>query len=176
MKTIPLKEFSSRAFSLFDDDWFLLASGDFNKGIFNAMTISWGSFGTMWNKPIAMVAVRPTRYTYEFINRSGDFSLCGFTREHRAAMRLLGTKSGRDSEKIAESGLTPIMAESIQSPVFAEASIVMECRTIYSQDMDPGRFIDPDIIKHYTENDFHRFFIGEVLLVRGTKQFLQDTF
>ena len=158
MNIIPLKEFSSRSFSLFDDDWFLLASGDFKKGLFNAMTISWGGLGTMWNKPIAMVAVRPTRYTYEFINNAGDFSLCGFSAEYRAVLQLLGTKSGRDGDKIADSRLTPIQAVTIQSPVFAEASIIMECRTIYSQDMDPARFIDPDIIKHYARNDFHRVF------------------
>jgi len=163
LKRIDIKEFSPRIFELFDDDWLLLTCGDYAAGDFNAMTISWGSMGIVWNRPFVQVLVRPVRYTFEFMNRYPDFTLCAFDEEHRPALNLLGTQSGRDSNKNEECGLTPKAASMVASPCFAEATLVIECRKLFWQDIDPAHFIDPGIENHYPEKDYHRMFFGEIV-------------
>jgi flavin reductase (DIM6/NTAB) family NADH-FMN oxidoreductase RutF len=171
MNLIPVQTFCSKAFTLFDEDWFLLTSGDFASGRFNTMTISWGSLGTLWNKPVAQVVVRPTRHTFSFLESFTDFSLCSFSREYRRALQFLGTRSGRDGDKIADVPITPIAADTIHSPVFSEANLIIECRKIYSDDLHAERFLDPSIAAQYPDRDFHRLYIGEVLQVKGEAAF-----
>ena len=162
---IPLGEFRAEPFRIWDAGWFLLTAGDFGAGRFNTMTVSWGSFGTLWNRPFAQVVVRPTRHTQGFMDAYESFTLCAFAEERREALRLLGTKSGRDGDKIAESGLTPMAASRVAAPVFAEAVLSVECRKLYWQDLDPTQFLDPAIEASYPRRDYHRVYFGEVLAI-----------
>jgi len=145
----------------------LLTSGDFAAGHFNTMTVAWGSMGTMWEKPFVQVVVRPVRYTYEFMERYDSFTLSAFPSEHRDTLLFLGARSGRDSDKIAESGLTPIASSRVAAPGFAEAELIVECRKVYWQDMDAAHFLTPEIERHYPERDYHRIYFGEVLAIWG---------
>ncbi len=160
---IDLKKLKFNVFEWFDDRWFLLSSGDFEKKDFNTMTISWGSMGIMWNKPFVQVVVRPTRYTYEFMNRSDYFTLSSFSDQYHRALNLLGVKSGRDGDKIAKSGLTPVKAPTVPPPVFAEADLIVECRKIYWDDFKPENFLAQEIHRNYSHNDYHRVFFGEII-------------
>jgi flavin reductase (DIM6/NTAB) family NADH-FMN oxidoreductase RutF len=166
---ISSQEFTLRSISAWDDAWFLLTSGDFVKGQYNTMTVSWGSIGMIWSKPFAQVVVRPTRHTYGFIQTFPDFTLCAFDEEHREALRLLGTKSGRDFDKISSSNLTPIPSKKVNAPTFAEANLVIECRKVYQAPFNPEHFIDPDIEKCYSENDYHTCYYGEILSIEGDR-------
>lgn len=170
-KPIDVKALSVQSYSLFEEQWLLLTSGDFAAGDFNTMTISWGSLGVMWNKPFVQVVVRPGRYTYGFIERYDTFSLCALPEQYHQALSLLGTKSGRDGDKIAESGLTPTAASRIAAPVFAEAELVLECRKMYWQDLDPQHFLSPDIARNYPRLDYHRAYFGEILAVSGIDRY-----
>ncbi|MDO9545592.1 MAG: flavin reductase [Pelolinea sp.] len=170
LQDIPVRDLKIKAFDLWDKDWLLLTSGDYSKGKFNAMTVAWGSIGNMWNLPFALVVVRPTRYTFEFINSYPSFSLCGFPEEYRKALNIMGTKSGRDSDKLSESGLTATKSEMIAAPVFEEAELVIECRKIYIEDFNPTHFIDDRIDKNYPNKDYHRMIFGEILTVRGLEK------
>ncbi len=160
---VALSRLLLRSLEIWDQRWFLLTAGDFSRGDFNTMTVSWGSFGTIWNLPFAQVVVRPTRYTHGFMERFDSFTLSSFPERYREAVRLLGTKSGRDGDKIAESGLTPTASLQVAAPCFAEADLVVECRKIYWGDLDPGHFLDPAIEEHYPARDYHRFYFGEIL-------------
>jgi flavin reductase (DIM6/NTAB) family NADH-FMN oxidoreductase RutF len=162
-KPIPLEQLSARPVGLWEPGWFLLTSGDFAAGKFNTMTVSWGGMGVMWGKPFAQVVVRPHRYTFQFIEQYPTFTLCAFSQEYRAALNLLGTKSGRDGDKIAQSGLTPVASGAVPAPAFAEAELVLCCRKIYWHDFDPGHFLDPNIDRHYPRHDYHRSYFGEIL-------------
>lgn len=164
---IDIKQFTTRAYSFFEDDWLLLTCGSFAKQDFNAMTISWGSLGVMWGRPFAQVVVRPIRYTYAFMERYDSFTLCAFPAVYHKTLSMLGTKSGRDGNKIAEAGLTPTAAQCIDAPGYAEASLIIECRKMYWQDMDPTHFLDPGIEKIYPTKDYHRIYFGEILSVEG---------
>jgi flavin reductase (DIM6/NTAB) family NADH-FMN oxidoreductase RutF len=127
------------------------------------MTVGWGSLGTMWGKPFAQVVVRPSRYTREFMEAYDTFTLCAFPENHRKALQLLGSKSGRDGDKIAEAGLTPAASSAVAAPCFEEAELVIECRKIYWQDMDAANFVDADIRKNYPQKDYHRIYFGEIV-------------
>ncbi len=162
-KKVELKSFEFNVFSLFDDQWFLLTAGDFEKKDFNTMTISWGSMGIMWNRPFVQVAVRPTRFTYQFMNRFDYFTLCAFAEKHRFALQILGSRSGRDGDKIADSGLTPILSPGGNGVAFEEAELIIEARKIYWDDFDPQKFVDHTIEDNYSQNDYHRFYFGEIV-------------
>jgi flavin reductase (DIM6/NTAB) family NADH-FMN oxidoreductase RutF len=156
---------------LWDKQWLLLTAGDYRRRDFNTMTVAWGSLGTMWGKPFAQVVVRPTRHTFGFIEGSPDFTLTVFPERFREALLLLGTKSGRDGDKIAESGLTPVASTIVGAPTLDEAELVLECRKIYFDDMDPSRFLAPDIEAHYPERDYHRVYFGEIVTILGEARY-----
>ena len=167
LEKIPINSFTVKSHDLWANQWLLLTSGDFKIGDFNTMTVAWGGFGTMWGRPFALIVVRPSRYTYEFLERYKDFTLSAFPKEYRRALNLLGTKSGRDGDKIAESGLTPIASQKVASPGFAEAELIVECETIYKQDMGSDNIMDPSVERMYGGYDYHRVYYGEILFIQG---------
>lgn len=166
---ISFRDLHLKSFSIFDDDWFLLSSGDFQNSHFNCMTISWGSLGIMWNKPFIQVVVRPTRYTHEFMQQYPDFTVCAFPETYHRALALLGAKSGRDGDKIAQAKLTPAQGQAVNSPVFEEANLIFECRKMYSDVFHPQQFIDPGIEHMYAELDYHSIYFGEILSISGDR-------
>jgi flavin reductase (DIM6/NTAB) family NADH-FMN oxidoreductase RutF len=174
MDVIPFDQLSVRSHHLWDSRWLLLASGDFVEGRYNAMTVAWGSLGTMWNRPFAQVVVRPIRFTYQFMEQYDTFTLSAFREGHRQALQLMGTMSGRDGDKIMEAGLTPIAASKVAAPTFAEAELVIECRKIYWDDFDAARFLDPTIESNYPDKSYHRIYFGEILAIRGDASYRSD--
>ena len=156
---------------LFHHQWVLLTAGDYSKNDYNTMTIGWGALGTMWSKPFVFVAVRFSRYTFTFMEEYQTFTLTAFPEEYHQALSLLGTKSGRDGNKISESGLTPMAADVIAAPAFEEAEIVVECKKIYADDLNPAHFLDQDIYRHYPNRDFHRIYYGEILYAEGVDKY-----
>lgn len=94
---------------LIGSDWMLVTAGQ--REHFNTMTASWGGVGFLWNKPVVFVFIRPQRYTFGFIEQEPMFTLSFFTEAYRSALQLCGTKSGRDTDKVAETGLTPMVTE-----------------------------------------------------------------
>jgi flavin reductase (DIM6/NTAB) family NADH-FMN oxidoreductase RutF len=170
-KPIEIAQLQVKPHYLFHHQWVLLTSGDFAKKDFNTMTISWGALGTMWSTPFAFVAVRFSRYTFSFMEKYDTFTLSAFPEEYHQALNLLGTKSGRDSDKISESGLTPEAASIVPAPTFKEAEIVIECKKMYANDLNPAHFLDEDIHHHYPKRDYHRIYYGEILHASGTKKY-----
>lgn len=149
--------------------WFVLTAGDMDK--FNSMTVAWGSIGGIWEMPFVQVVVRPGRHTFGFMNDSDSFTLCSFPPRYRKDLALLGSRSGRDGDKIALTRLTVGRSEAVAAPCFKEADLVIECRKIYWQDFDPGHFLSGKIMPNYPDRDFHRLFFGEMLAVRGSDEF-----
>jgi flavin reductase (DIM6/NTAB) family NADH-FMN oxidoreductase RutF len=169
-QAIPFDDLAVQAHHLWSDQWLLLTSGDFAAGHFNTMTVAWGSLGVMWSKPFAQVVVRPVRYTYEFMERYDTFTLSAFDKRFRKALSLLGSRSGRDGDKIKASSLTPVASSLVTAPAFAEADLILECRKMYWQDLDPAHFLDPEIEGNYPQKDYHRVYFGEVLAIWGPDQ------
>ena len=168
---IPFDKFLLKTHALWNDQWMLLTAGDFREGHFNAMTVGWGSFGTMWSKPFVQIVVRPTRYTFEFMEKYETFTLCAFPEQYRPAVELLGSKSGRDGDKIAEAGITPIAASQVAAPGFAEAELIVECRKMYWDDFEPEQFLDPSIGNNYPLKDYHRVYFGQIVAISGVSAY-----
>ena len=163
-KSVEPKNLHENIFDLIGDKWMLVTAAKPDKKI-NTMTASWGGMGIMWGKPVASCVIRPVRYTYEFMEESNYFTLAFFPEEYRNALNILGTKSGRDGDKIKESGLTPAVIKIDNSEVFSfeEANITMICRKLYYHDVNPANFIDPDLDKNYPKKDYHRMYFGEIV-------------
>jgi flavin reductase (DIM6/NTAB) family NADH-FMN oxidoreductase RutF len=147
---------------------FLLASGDFSSGAYNFMTVGWGSLGYIWKRPLAMIVVRPTRYTYEFMERYPDFTLSQFPAKYSEALAWCGAHSGRKVDKAKHTGLTPTACRHVAAPAFAEAELVLECRKMYYSDLQPAHFLADHIEGNYPAKDYHRMYFGEVLAASGT--------
>lgn len=152
-------KFNVDSFGIFNDVWALLTAGD--KDSYNTMTISWGSLGTLWNKPIATVYVKPVRYTHQFLDKNDYFTISFYSEEYRNALTLLGTKSGRDCDKVKEAGLTADFLE--KSVTFKEAKTTLLCKTIYRQDLDVSNMPENVVKTFYTTEAAHTMFIGEVV-------------
>ncbi len=163
LKKIDINSLSLSPFNVFDKGWFLLSAGNFKENDWNCMTVSWGFIGTMWNKPVAQVVVRPQRYTCEFMDKYNSFTLCAFPEKHRPALQLFGSKSGRNIDKKAGSGLCPIAATEVDAPIFKEADLVLECRKLFRLPMPEESFLDESLKKLYPADDYHIIYIGEVL-------------
>lgn len=168
-------EFSVSPHNLFDRQMVLLTSGDFAKGDYNCMTIGWGLFGTMWSVPAALVVVRPSRFTYEFMERFDHFTMTAFPREYKRDLVYLGRHSGRDEDKLVKTKLTAIAADLVSSPTFSEAELSVECEKIYFQDYTPEHFLAPFIHKQYDGGDYHRLYYGKILQIKGISKYQNKT-
>lgn len=145
-------------FSSFKDEWALVTAGTAEK--FNTMTVSWGGIGIIWNKPVSFIFIRPQRYTFEFIEKNNYYSVCFLEDGNRNILSLCGSKSGRDINKIKETGLSPIF--NCSAPYFEQAKLTLICRKIHGQFIDSSCFIDQSIHLEYKNNDYHKMFIGQI--------------
>ena len=159
MKNIKPDSISDNVFKLLSSDWMLVTAG--NLKAYNTMTASWGGFGVLWNKNVCWCVIRPQRYTYGFMEKTDRFTLSFFDKKYREALKICGTKSGRNIDKVAEAGLTPMETEST-AVYFEEARLVIECQKIYYQDIDPTHFLESWIHDEYPQKDYHRLYLGEI--------------
>lgn len=161
MKRIDVSALDQNVFTAIGQQWMLLSAGDRDKA--NTMTVSWGGLGVLWGKNVATVYVRPQRYTYEFMEQGGYFTLSFLGEEWREALKLCGAKSGRDVDKFKESGLTLAYGAG-DAPYLQEAQVVLVCKKLYFDDIEPSHFLDGDIDgKNYPGKDYHRMYIGEIV-------------
>lgn len=163
MKKIDLTTLTDNVFNLIGKEWLLITAGD--KNGFNTMTASWGCIGWLWNRPVAVVFIRPERYTHLLAEQSDHFTLSflGNGDEAREIYNLCGSKSGRDCDKIKESGLQPIETES-GNIAFTQSRLTLECRKLYKDSIKPECFIDNSISKWYGEKGgYHDAYILEIV-------------
>jgi len=168
---IPFDRFTIPLFHALNDRWMLLASGENSPGAFNVMTVSWGGMGIMWNKPFVMVGVRPSRFTYEFMEKTGDFTLSAFPGEFKDQLTLCGTRSGRAMDKVKACGFTPVPSSTVSTPGFDEAELIFECSTMYYHDINPAHFLAAHIEKNYGGRDYHRMYLGEINAIHAIEQY-----
>lgn len=165
MEEIDVAQLQVKGAGLWLKQWLLLTAGTLED--FNTMTVGWGSLGGMWGRPFVQVVIRPTRHTRSYMERYETFTLCAFPRQYKPALTILGTKSGRDSDKVADSGLTVVQSKIVEAPAFKEAELILECRKTYWQDMDPEHFLDDSIEENYPQKDYHRIYFGEIVRAAG---------
>lgn len=164
MKKIDVAELHDNVFATIGKEWMLITAGTEQE--FNMMTASWGCLGWLWNKPVAVMFVRPERYTHEFIERQDNVNLVflGNSEAARKAYAFCGSKSGRDFDKAAECRLTPVATEG-GCPTFAEARLTLECRKLYKTSVRPEEMLDKSIEQWYgaAKGGLHDVYVMEIL-------------
>ena len=157
-KEITPVELQENAFKLIKE-WMLVSAA--GGGHVNAMTASWGGVGFMWAKNVAFIVVRPQRYTKEFIDMSDKFSLSFFNNDYKKMLNYFGTVSGREEDKIGESGLSMLFEDGV--PYYEEAKMTVFCRKLYNQNFEEKCFLDKKLLEvWYPKSDYHTLYIAEI--------------
>ena len=138
----------------------ILAMGD--KKEHNAMTIGFGTFGRLWQKPVFTVYVSSSRYSYSLMEKDSTFSVSFFNKSHWGDVMYLGTHSGRDGDKIGKTQLHLTYTQR-GVPTFNEAFMVIECRKIYGAPFDSLRLGDtPRKLYGGLDIGIHSEYVGEI--------------
>ena len=154
------------AFRLIGKEWMLVTGGTLENG-YNTMTASWGGIGWLWNKPVAFVFIRPERYTYDFVEHNDylTLSFLGMEKEMREALNLCGTVSGRERDKVAECGLTPVATEH-GAVAFEQARLVVEGRKLMRTEMKAENFLDKEVLARWYNDrpggSLHTVYVVEI--------------
>ena len=157
---VELDDILEGAFRFGGDTWALLTAGDEEKA--NTMTVSWGGLTYVWNKTCAVVFVRESRYTKEFIDKQKKFSLSFLNRtEYKGLKSYLGSVSGRDEDKIEKAGIHVDYHEGI--PFIDEADSVIIGKVLFKSLMKEDNFVNGRLIAdHYAKGDYHWIYIAEI--------------
>lgn len=144
-------------------DWTLITSGTADQT--NVMTASWGGLGVFWEKPVSICFLNPTRYSVQTMDKGDTYTISFYTEAYKDALRYCGSVSGRTTDKIKGSGLTPIKTPS-GATAFSEAWMIFECKKIVSQQISPDAIVDKSQLKDdWGKNGYHKMYIGEILNV-----------
>lgn len=142
----------------------LLTAGTANN--FNSLTIMYGAVGMIWSKNAYFAFIKPERYTWEFVKNNDYFTVTYFPKAYNGIHKIFGYKSGRDTDKVKEAGLTPEFLEHGIS--FNEASEIFVCKKIYMKQMDRNE--EPaDVVAMYNDpnniiyGESHYMIIGEIV-------------
>ena len=158
-----MEKVSINPFTKFSKDWALVTAGTKEK--FNSMTIAWGGMGTLWRTPVLQIFIRPNRYTFKFLEENEYFTVSFYDKKYKKALGIMGSKSGRDFDKVKLSGLTPKFLEN--GITYEEATETFVCKKIYCEQMDKEKF--PELAKKFYKNKgeepAHYMIIGELVKV-----------
>ena len=177
LKEIDYKDMMFNPFNLIGGEWMLVTAGNEQSGC-NTMTASWGHLGCLWghNDPTAVIYLRPSRYTKEFVDREGYFTLCVMDKSFKKQMAYLGSVSGRDEDKIGKAGLTPVYADN--TVYFEETKLVLVCKKLYQSELQESGFLYQETLDaNYPQHDFHTMYVGKIekVLVRDDEYLISPS-
>ena len=162
MKHIKPEEITDNVIKLIGKDWMPVTAA--RPAHYNTMTPPCRAPAFLRTKPVVSALVRPERHTYGFMEREDVFTLSFFDEKYRKALSLCGTKSGRDTDKAAETGLTPVETSN-GSIAFSQARLVLECRKLYVSDLKSEKFLDKTILEKCYDSahgGLHRVYVAEI--------------
>ena len=160
-KKIAPEDIKGNVFQMIGNEWMLVTASD-GEGKYNTMTASWGGMGVLWNKHVCFVFVRPQRYTYEFTEGGDRATLSFFRGDCKQALAYCGSKSGRDTDNIADTGLIPVTTDE-GSVGFEQAELIVSCRKLYSEKLKETSFHDEEVREgSYPGRDYHMMYVYEV--------------
>ena len=165
-REVPFTESFENTMTHLSKGGLLLASTK-RSGESNLMTIGWGTIGITWGRPILYVLVRPSRYTYEFIEDSGEFTVNVPTPDMSSFVGLCGSKSGRDVDKLAEFSMSATPGHTVKSITIDRCPLVYECAVVHKNDIIPAELVSDIVSSSYPSGDFHRVYFGEILGTYG---------
>jgi flavin reductase (DIM6/NTAB) family NADH-FMN oxidoreductase RutF len=155
-------DYFSQTIQRMREDGLLLATQG-KDGKPNVMTIGWGTMGAIWSRPIFIVMVRPSRYTYTRLEEVSDFTVNVPPRELGMTASYCGTVSGRDHDKFLEKHLTAVPGLEVRAPIIEECVLHYECRTLHRNDVVPEALAQAVRDEAYPQGNFHRIYFGEIV-------------
>ena len=159
---IDIRDVKKNLTKAISDEWMLISAGDAHKS--NMMTASWGLTCELWFRDVAVCFIRPQRYTLEFVEQNDTFALSFFGTGEKQALSLCGSKSGREVDKIKETGLTPVYSDG--TVYYEQAKLVLICKKIAVSEVTPQNILDKTVLERcYPEKDYHKVFVGEIVKV-----------
>lgn len=162
MQTIKFNELSKELLEQLMKGAFLTVKD--KSGKLNTMTIAWGTIGFMWSKPIFMVMVRKSRYTYQLIEHANQFTVSfPLHGQLKTELMVCGTKSGRDIDKFKECSLDFSKINEFPTPIITKCDLHVLCNIVYKQPFNPED-ADESIKSVYgEEKDYHTLYFGEII-------------
>lgn len=159
-KILP-EEINENFIKSIGSEWMLITAG--NKESRNTMTASWGFVGVMWGNPTAIAAIRPQRYTLEFVEKQEYYTL-SFYGDNKKIHSICGKYSGRDKNKEELAGLTPEFDSKTGAPYYKEARLVLICKKVYEQQLEKKHFFNRNLTDSvYPNNDYHKMIYGTIV-------------
>ena len=160
--TVSPEEFDENIFNLVGKDWTVITTGEEP----NSMVASWGGVGIMFNKPVTWCFLRANRYTLEKIKETGFYTMSYFPEQYKGDIMPFGTKSGRNTDKMAQTKLTPVLTPA-GAPAYKEAKIIIECKLIAAPTVSKDEFYTQEgkdfLQGGYDEaKDWHKLVYGEI--------------
>lgn len=137
----------------------LLVSGESG----NPMAIGWGTVGIVWGRPIFTVLVRPSRYTFTFMEKMNEFTVNVLPDRFKGEIALCGTRSGREVNKIEACRFTLKKGQLIGAHFIGESDVHYECRTVHKTNVINADLEGGIVKEYYPKGDFHRVYFGEIL-------------
>lgn len=153
-----MEKVSINPFTKFAKDWALVTAGTKEK--FNSMTIAWGGMGTLWRVPVLQIFIRPNRYTFKFLEENEYFTVSFYDKKYKKALGIMGSKSGKDFDKVQLTGLTPKFLEN--GITYEEATETYVCKKIYMKEMDKSKFPEK-VSDMYKDEPAHYVIFGELV-------------
>ena len=129
----------------------------------NTMTISWGSIGHVWNKPVFMVMVRPSRHTYTLLEKSAKFSVSVPLGNMKEELAICGSKSGRDTNKFELCNLELLEGRAQDVPVIKGCGLHFECKVLHKQAMEFDMLGTEIKEAWYPTENCHVMYYGEIV-------------
>jgi flavin reductase (DIM6/NTAB) family NADH-FMN oxidoreductase RutF len=166
-KTIPADEFSDNIFTLIGKDFAALTAG--TESHYNGMAVGWGGIGILFGKPTTWCFLRANRYTLELMKKEQRYTLSFFTDEYKKDVLFLGSKTGRNTDKMNESALTTALTPA-GNIAYKEARLIIECKMTELTTVTPDDFYTDEsrkfITEAYTEaKDYHKLVFGEITYI-----------
>lgn len=157
LKKPSLPEFDP--FKRIGGDFALLGAVSGDK--YNAMTVSWGECGVLWNKNVFTAFVRPQRFTHTLSENTEYLTLSFFDESYKKTLVYFGRTSGRDEDKFEKSGLGAKIENG--ALIIPEASLVLVGKIIYKTKIDKDSFVDKSLLGNYENDDYHTVYTCEIV-------------
>ena len=159
-KEVTAKSLSENFFHTINDEWLLICTEDQENGRMNMMTASWGGIGILWHKEVVYLFVRPQRHTHKLLAEQSRFSVAVLPSEYKDAHKVCGKLSGRDIDKVSETGLSACELDGVVS--VAESKLVFTVKKLYEDVLKKEGFLDESLLKNYPIDDFHTVYVCEI--------------
>ncbi|RRD95081.1 flavin reductase family protein [Clostridiales bacterium COT073_COT-073] len=130
----------------------------------NVMAVGWGAFGSMWGRPMAIVTVRPSRYSFEMIEKTGEFTLSiPFNQSQKDNINFCGSYSGREKNKFEEKSIIKGQGQTLDIPIIENCQLFYECRVITKQALSEEMLNQNIREMYYPHGNYHMVYYAEII-------------